>query len=106
MTVGIQCIAQRYLLIIFLKAATQLVISLHVLLYLSIYLNIKILYIYIYKCKFFVAILSCFHPTQGDLSEDDVMMLDSGSNVFLWFGKRASEVERKLAVKSAQVRVL
>lgn len=53
-----------------------------------------------------MAILSCFHPTQGDLSEDDVMMLDSGSNVFLWFGKRASEVERKLAVKSAQVRVL
>lgn len=41
---------------------------------------------------------------QGDLSEDDVMMLDSGKNVFLWFGKNASEVERKLSVKSAQVR--
>ena len=45
----------------------------------------------------------CIDFSQGDLSEDDVMLLDSGQNVFLWFGKNASEMEKKLAVKSAQV---
>lgn len=64
MTVGIQCIAQRYLLIIFLKAATQLVISLHVLLYLSIYLNIKILYIYI-QVQILCGYFKLFSPHTG-----------------------------------------
>ena len=41
--------------------------------------------------------------TQGDLSEEDVMLLDNGKQVYVWFGKAASEVEKKLAVKSAQV---
>ena len=40
---------------------------------------------------------------QGDLSEDDVMMLDNGEAVFIWFGKNASEMEKKLSMKSAQV---
>lgn len=40
---------------------------------------------------------------QGDLSEEDVMLLDNGKQVYVWFGKAASEVEKKLAVKSAQV---
>ena len=40
---------------------------------------------------------------QGDLSEEDVMLLDNGKQVYVWFGKNASEVEKKLAVKSAQV---
>ena len=33
------------------------------------------------------------------------MLLDNGKQVFVWFGKNASEVEKKLAVtvKSAQV---
>ena len=31
------------------------------------------------------------------------MLLDNGKQVYVWFGKAASEVEKKLAVKSAQV---
>ena len=48
---------------------------------------------------------SCF-LLQGDLSEEDVMLLDNGKQVYVWFGKNASEVEKKLAVKSAQVSVM
>ncbi len=47
--------------------------------------------------------LFTFYIIQGDLSEEDVMLLDNGKQVFVWFGKNASEVEKKLAVKSAQV---
>ena len=62
--------------------------------------------------------------TQDDLSQDDVMILDNGVEVkaitlywltlvcivellflqvFLWFGGSASEIEKKLGLKSAQV---
>merc|ERR1712233_217161 len=34
---------------------------------------------------------------------DDIMILDTGEQVFLWMGPRCSEVEIKLAYKSAQV---
>ena len=37
------------------------------------------------------------------MSEEDVMLMDNGKQVFVWFGKNASEVEKKLGVKSAQV---
>ena len=61
----------------------------------------------LFRCStdrgFFAASEKCIDFCQGDLSEDDVMLLDSGENVFLWFGKNASEMEKKLAVKSAQV---
>lgn len=43
---------------------------------------------------------------QEDLSEDDVMLLDNGSALFAWFGKNASEMEKKLSLKSAQVQVI
>ena len=33
------------------------------------------------------------------------MILDNGQNVFLWVGKKTSDVEIKLAFKSAQVRI-
>lgn len=33
------------------------------------------------------------------------MLMDNGKQVFVWFGKNASEVEKKLGVKSAQVRM-
>lgn len=40
---------------------------------------------------------------QDDLADDDVMILDNGQNVFLWPGKKTSDVEIKLSFKSAQV---
>lgn len=40
---------------------------------------------------------------QDDLADDDVMILDNGQQVFLWPGKKTSDVEIKLAFKSAQV---
>lgn len=40
---------------------------------------------------------------QDDLADDDIMLLDNGDQVFLWLGSRCSEVEIKLAYKSAQV---
>lgn len=42
----------------------------------------------------------CF---QDDLADDDIMILDNGEQVFLWLGAKCSEVEIKLAYKSAQV---
>lgn len=48
-----------------------------------------------YKCFFFCS--------QDDLADDDIMILDNGEQVFLWLGARCSEVEIKLAYKSAQV---
>jgi hypothetical protein len=40
---------------------------------------------------------------QDDLADDDIMILDNGEQVFLWLGAKCSEVEIKLAYKSAQV---
>ena len=44
-----------------------------------------------------------FDCLQDDLAHDDIMILDSGVQVFLWMGPRCSEVEVKLSYKSAQV---
>lgn len=40
---------------------------------------------------------------QDDLADDDVMILDNGEKIYLWVGKKTSDVEIKLAFKSAQV---
>ena len=40
---------------------------------------------------------------QDDLADDDVMILDNGEHVFLWIGRKTSDVEIKLSFKSAQV---
>lgn len=40
---------------------------------------------------------------QDDLSDDDVMILDNGQQVFFWLGKKSSDIEIKLGFKSAQV---
>lgn len=50
--------------------------------------------------RFIVSEISQF--TQDDLSQDDVMLLDTWDQVFLWIGKEANEVERKEAVVTSQ----
>ena len=37
------------------------------------------------------------------MADDDVMILDNGDQVYLWVGRKTSDVEIKLAFKSAQV---
>ncbi|ESO93458.1 hypothetical protein LOTGIDRAFT_145300, partial [Lottia gigantea] len=64
-------------------------------------------YIRLFRCSnekgYFTVSEKCADFCQDDLADDDVMILDNGQNVFLWIGKKTSDVEIKLAFKSAQV---
>ncbi|CAH0715389.1 unnamed protein product, partial [Brenthis ino] len=67
------------------------------------YLN----YTRLFRCSnekgYFTVSEKCTDFCQDDLADDDIMILDNGEQVFLWLGARCSEVEIKLAYKSAQV---
>lgn len=54
---------------------------------------------------YFTITEKCADFCQEDLPDDDVMLLDSGAHVFVWVGRRASDVELKLALRSAQLYV-
>ncbi|RWS26348.1 hypothetical protein B4U80_01102 [Leptotrombidium deliense] len=45
----------------------------------------------------------CSDFCQDDLADDDIMILDNGSQIFIWIGSKCSDVEVKLAYKSTQV---
>lgn len=66
-------------------------------------------YTRLFRCSndkgYFSVSEKCADFCQDDLSDDDIMILDSGTNVFIWVGTRCSDVEIKLAYKSAQVYV-
>lgn len=64
----------------------------------------------LFRCSnekgYFTVAEKCSDFCQDDLADDDIMLLDNGEQVFLWLGSRCSEVEIKLAYKSAQVNCL
>ncbi|XP_059619650.1 protein flightless-1 [Phlebotomus argentipes] len=64
-------------------------------------------YTRLFRCSnekgYFTVAEKCSDFCQDDLADDDIMILDNGEQVFLWLGARCSEVEIKLAYKSAQV---
>ncbi|XP_046144985.1 protein flightless-1 isoform X4 [Osmia bicornis bicornis] len=64
-------------------------------------------YTRLFRCSnekgYFTISEKCADFCQDDLADDDIMILDNGEQVFLWLGSRCSEVEIKLAYKSAQV---
>ncbi|CAH1794524.1 unnamed protein product [Owenia fusiformis] len=61
----------------------------------------------LFRCSnekgYFTVSEKCSDFCQDDLADDDVMILDNGVEVFLWVGRKTSDVEIKLAFKSAQV---
>ena len=61
----------------------------------------------LFRCSnekgYFTVSEKCSDFCQDDLAQDDIMILDTGEQVFLWMGPRCSEVEVKLSYKSAQV---
>ncbi|XP_055380330.1 protein flightless-1 [Condylostylus longicornis] len=64
-------------------------------------------YTRLFRCSnekgYFTVAEKCSDFCQDDLADDDIMILDNGEQVFLWLGSKCSEVEIKLAYKSAQV---
>ncbi|KAI5633666.1 gelsolin repeat domain-containing protein [Phthorimaea operculella] len=64
-------------------------------------------YTRLFRCSnekgYFTVSEKCTDFCQDDLADDDIMILDNGTQVFLWLGAKCSEVEIKLAYKSAQV---
>lgn len=67
-------------------------------------------YTRLFRCSnekgYFTVSEKCTDFCQDDLADDDIMILDNGEQVFLWLGSKCSEVEVKLAYKSAQVTTL
>ena len=38
-----------------------------------------------------------------DLDEDDIMVLDSGDEIYVWVGNKASQEEKEMGLKMAEV---
>ncbi|CAH8831501.1 unnamed protein product [Trichobilharzia szidati] len=52
---------------------------------------------------YFCASEKCADFCQDDLASDDVMLLDTGSQIYLWWSKRTSDVEQKLSLQAAKL---
>ncbi|KAF7255509.1 hypothetical protein EG68_07069 [Paragonimus skrjabini miyazakii] len=52
---------------------------------------------------YFCASEKCSDFCQDDLADDDVMMLDTGDQIYVWWGKRTSDVEQKLSLQAAKL---
>ncbi|TNN19777.1 Protein flightless-1 isoform 2 [Schistosoma japonicum] len=52
---------------------------------------------------YFCASEKCADFCQDDLAPDDVMLLDTGSQIYLWWSKRTSDVEQKLSLQAAKL---
>ena len=61
----------------------------------------------LFRCSndrgYFAITEKCIDFCQDDLCDDDVMILDTGEAVYLWVGRTSTDIEIKLAFKSAQV---
>lgn len=44
-----------------------------------------------------------FNFTQQDMEDDDVMILDTHDNIFVWIGHKANTIEKKESMKTALV---
>ena len=66
-------------------------------------------YTRLFRCSndkgYFCISEKCTDFCQDDLADEDIMILDNGDQVFVWVGSRCSDVEIKLALKSAGVYV-
>lgn len=66
-------------------------------------------YTRLFRCSndkgYFYVSEKCTDFCQDDLADEDIMILDNGNHVFVWIGSRCSDVEIKLALKSASVYV-
>lgn len=64
-------------------------------------------YMRLFRCSndrgYFAVTEKCIDFCQDDLADDDIMILDTGEIVFLWIGPTSTDIEIKLAFKSAQV---
>lgn len=66
-------------------------------------------YTRLFRCSndkgYFSVSEKCPDFCQDDLSDEDIMILDNGTQTFIWIGSRSSDGEIKMAYKSAQVYV-
>ncbi|PFX31861.1 Protein flightless-1-like [Stylophora pistillata] len=64
-------------------------------------------YARLFRCSnekgYFSVSEKCSDFCQDDLASEDVMILDTGHEVYVWMGPQSSDVERKMAIKSTQV---
>ncbi|XP_065316416.1 protein flightless-1-like isoform X2 [Gordionus sp. m RMFG-2023] len=64
-------------------------------------------YLRLFRCSndmgYFRITERCADFCQDDLCDEDIMLLDDGSKVFIWIGPQSSEIEMKLALKSAKL---